>query len=394
MPNKKVLILGAGVAGPTLAYWLLEAGFDATIIEKAPELRKGGYIVDFWGSGYEVADRMGIIPRLKEEGYDLDGAWELDSNGKKIAFLSAKSVFKLTGGRHLNIGRTELSAAAFDLVKDRVEVIFGQSLKQIKDTGEKVQVQLTDGSNREFDLVIGADGLHSRVRLLHFGSEGLFERDSGMVVAAFDAKGYQPRDDSAAVGHTEIGGYVLRLSQRDDYTMFVFMVRAPGEVPIHNREAQEELLRNLLTDFGWETKKILELMPNARTFYFDKASQIRMPSWSKGRVCLIGDAAACPSLLAGQGTALAMVEAYLLAYELKRNTDHSVAFQAFEKRLAGIVLKKQDAALGLATVFAPKSQFQLWLKKSVFKIMGLPGVARIAIGASLRDPIELPRFTD
>jgi len=136
----------------------------------------------------------------------------------------------------------------------------------------------------------------------------------------------------------------------------------------------------------------LNLMPQASTFYFDSVSQIRMPSWTRGRVALVGDAAACPSFLAGQGSALAMVESYILAAELTRSSDHSEAFARYEARLAPLLRSKQDAAVGLGLAFAPKNRFQLLVRNTVMKLMGLPKVADLAMGKSFRDAVELPTF--
>jgi 2-polyprenyl-6-methoxyphenol hydroxylase-like FAD-dependent oxidoreductase len=137
---------------------------------------------------------------------------------------------------------------------------------------------------------------------------------------------------------------------------------------------------------------MLDLMPQAITFYFDSVSQIRMPSWTRGRVALVGDAAACPSFLAGQGSALAMVESYTLAAELSRCTDHSKAFARYEERLAPLLRSKQDAAVGLGLAFAPKSTLQLLVRNTVMRLMGLPKVADLAMGKSFRDAVELPTF--
>ena len=156
---------------------------------------------------------------------------------------------------------------------------------------------------------------------------------------------------------------------------------------------QQALLRARLAGAGWETPAILDAMPQATTFYFDPVSQIRMPSWSRGRVALVGDAAACPSLLAGQGSALAMVEAYVLAAELARsNGDHVEAFTRYHERLAPFLRSKQDAAQGLGLAFAPRNRLQLLVRNTVMRLMGLPKVADLAMGKSFRDAIELPAF--
>jgi len=161
-------------------------------------------------------------------------------------------------------------------------------------------------------------------------------------------------------------------------------------VPGDDIAAQQ--LRTRLADKGWETPAILNLMPQASTFYFDSVSQIRMPSWTRGRVALVGDAAACPSFLAGQGSALAMVESYILAAELTRSSDYSEAFARYESRLAPLLRSKQDAAVGLGLAFAPKNKFQLLVRNTVMKLMVLPKVADLAMGGSFRDAVELPTF--
>jgi 2-polyprenyl-6-methoxyphenol hydroxylase-like FAD-dependent oxidoreductase len=176
-------------------------------------------------------------------------------------------------------------------------------------------------------------------------------------------------------------------------TMFLFTFVDDGNTPADDVPAQQAALRRRLNGAGWEVPSILARMADASTFYFDRVSQIRMPSWTRGRVALVGDAAACPSLLAGQGSALAMIEAYVLAAELTRaNGDHVAAFQRYEQSLATFVRSKQDAAVGLGAAFAPRSRMQLFLRNTVMKLMGIPFVAELAMGRSLRDAIELPSF--
>jgi 2-polyprenyl-6-methoxyphenol hydroxylase-like FAD-dependent oxidoreductase len=214
-----------------------------------------------------------------------------------------------------------------------------------------------------------------------------------MVVAAFEARGYRPRDELVAMMHADVGFQTLRASLRDDVTLFLLTVRHHGPVPTDDRAAQHTLLRTKLVGAGWETPAILELMPHATTFYCDAVSQIRMPSWTRGRVALVGDAAACPSFLAGQGSALAMVESYTLAAELARCSDHSEAFARYEQRLTPLLRSKQDAAVGLGLAFAPKNRLELLARNTVMRLMGLPKVADLAMGRSFRDAIELPIFT-
>lgn len=175
--------------------------------------------------------------------------------------------------------------------------------------------------------------------------------------------------------------------------MFMLTFRHQGPIPANDVAAQQELLRTTLAGAGWEIPAILDELPRAGTLYLDRANQIRMPSWTNRRVALIGDAAASPSLLAGQGSALAMVAAYVLAAELAATPgDHRRAFEAYEHRLMPMLRSKQDAAKGLGTAFAPPSRLHLVLRTTLMRLMGLPPVASLAMGRSLRDPIELPSW--
>lgn len=386
----RVLIVGAGIAGPTLAYWLRTTGHEVTLVERAPQLRRGGYIVDFWGAGYDVAERMGIVPRLMEQGYRVRELREVSDSGATIARLDPAPILDGAGGRYVSIARSDLAAAIYDALEGQVETIFGDTVASLDDDVESVRVTFERAVAREFDLVIGADGLHSRVRSLAFGPEEDFARDLGIAVAVYDVDGYQPRDELVAVTHTEVGLQALRFALRDGATMVCFTFRHDGPLP-RDVAAAQRLLRERLGDVGWEVPRMLDGMTRACTFYFDAASQIRMPSWSRGRVTLVGDAGACPSLLAGQGSALAMVEAYVLAVELHRaGGDHRAAFAAYEHRLSAFIRGKQDAALGMGRVFAPSSRLQVLLRNTVLGLMRIPAVARLAMGRSLTDAIELP----
>jgi 2-polyprenyl-6-methoxyphenol hydroxylase-like FAD-dependent oxidoreductase len=387
----KVLIVGAGIAGPTVAYWLLKAGHEPTLVERAPELRRGGYLVDFWGAGFDVAEGMGIVPELRRRGYVMTEARAVDRDGHRIASLRPSAIMGSTQ-RYVSIARSDLAAVIYDALDGAAELILDDTVDALVDDGDRVRVRFESGQLREFDLVVGADGLHSCVRRLAFGPDEQFERYLGIVVAAFEAKGYRPRDELIAMMHAEVGFQAVRLSLRDDLTLFLLSVRYDGTVPGDDIAAQQDLLRSRLADKGWETPAILNLMPQASTFYFDSVSQIRMPSWTRGRVALVGDAAACPSFLAGQGSALAMVESYILAAELTRSSDYSEAFARYETRLAPLLRSKQDAAVGLGLAFAPKNKFQLLVRNTVMKLMGLPKVADLAMGRSFRDAVELPTF--
>ncbi len=388
----KVLIVGAGIAGPTVAFWLNKAGHAVTLVEHAPELRRGGYLIDFWGAGFEVAEKMGIVPELRRRGYVMTEARAVNREGRKVASFKPEAIIE-SMERYLSLARSDLSAVIHEALGGAVELILGETVQELTDDGERVRVTFQGGSARDFDLVIGADGLHSRVRRLAFGPDGQFEKYLGMVVAAFETEHYPQRDELVAMMYADVGFQALRLTLREDATLFLFTLRHDGDVPT-DRPAQESLLRAKLGGKGWEVPAMLDLMAQAKDFYFDAVSQIRMPSWTTGRVALVGDAAACPSFLAGQGSALAMVEAYTLATELAATGDHRVAFARYQQRLAPLLHSKQDAAQKLGLAFAPKNGRQLFARNMVMRMMGLPKVADIVMGRSFHDAVELPPFPE
>ncbi len=257
--------------------------------------------------------------------------------------------------------------------------------------------EFESGTEREFDLVVGADGLHSRIRELAFGPEDQFEKYLGYKAAAFEAAGYRPRNELAYVMYTQVGRQITRFAMDDDRTVFLFTFADEGAQFPSRQEGQKAVLRQRFGDSGWECPQILEALDRSQSLYFDRVSQIRMPaqdgSWTRGRVTLLGDAAFCVSLLAGQGTALAMVAAYILAGELHRaNGDYAAAFSRYQRLFGPFVLRKQDAALRFAGSFAPKSKFSLFLRNRAMSLFRLPWVADVVIGRDLADRLALPSY--
>src|SRR4051812_890738 len=234
----RVLVVGAGIAGPTLAYWLLRAGHQPTLVERAPKLRQGGYLVDFWGAGFEVAERMGIVPELRRRGYVMTEARAVDRQGHRVASLKPSSIM---GARqqYVSIARSDLAAVIYDALDGEAELILDDTVDELVDEGDHVRVMFESGPVRNFDLVVGADGLHSRLRRLTFGPTGEFAKYLGMVVAAFEVQGYRPRDELVAMMYADVGFQMVRLSLRDDVTLFLLSVRHPGPVPIEDRAGQQ-----------------------------------------------------------------------------------------------------------------------------------------------------------
>jgi 2-polyprenyl-6-methoxyphenol hydroxylase-like FAD-dependent oxidoreductase len=273
-----------------------------------------------------------------------------------------------------------------------VETIFGDSISGMVERDNAVQVTFESGVEREFDLVVGADGLHSRVRELVFGPESRFEQFLGYKAAAFGIEGYAPRDELIYVMYTEVGQQVGRFSMRDDRTMFLFTFADP-DPESGDLDAQKALLRRRFGGSGWECPAILDALDHADDLYFDRVSQVHMEKWSRGRVALAGDAAYCVSLLAGQGSALGMAGAYILAGELHgAQGDYSAAFGRYQARFAPLIRAKQKSALRFAGSFAPKSKFQLWLRNRVMNLLDIGWIADLAVGRDLADRILLPDY--
>jgi 2-polyprenyl-6-methoxyphenol hydroxylase-like FAD-dependent oxidoreductase len=392
----RVLISGAGIAGLTLGWWLHRYGFRPTIVEKSPVLRAGGYVIDFWGAGYEIAERMRLLPRLQQVGYRVKEVRIVNTEGNRISGFRTDVFWRMTGGNFISLGRGDLAAAIFDLVDGRVEKLFGDSIRSIFQHDNTVSVEFESGLQREFDLIIGADGLHSRVRELVFGPSARYEKYLGCKVAAFTAADYQPRDELVYVMYTQVRGQVARFSMRENRTMFLFIF-ADDDPEIGTLADQRSVLHTCFGKSGWECRKILNALDAAEQVYFDRVSQVRMGSgggcWHRDRVALLGDAASCISFLGGQGSALAMTAAYLLAGELCRcRGDYRAAFLAYEQRFAPFVSRKQKAALSFAGVFVPRSQVSIFFRNLIMRMMNWNLVANAVVRGDLADRLQLPDF--
>jgi 2-polyprenyl-6-methoxyphenol hydroxylase-like FAD-dependent oxidoreductase len=395
----RILISGAGIAGPTLAYWLAHYGLTPTLVEKAPCLRSGGYIVDFWGAGFEIAERMGLIPEINRKGYLVREVVVVNRAGKRVAALPADAFSRTTRGRFISLPRGELSASIFRSITGKVETIFGDAVAGIEQIEQCVRVAFEQGARREFDAIVGADGLHSRIRELVFGPQKRFERYLGYKVAAFEVEGYNPRDELVYVMYTQVGQQVARFAMRGNRTtfLFIFADKEADVPPAGDIRAQKAALRERFGNSGWECPQILDALDNCDDLYFDRVSQVRMNPeeglWTNGRITLIGDAASCVSLLAGEGSGLAMVAAYILAGELHRaKGDYAGAFARYQERFAPFVIKKQKSALRFAGAFAPKSKLALVLRNRILDLLQVRWIADLLVGRDLIDDIVIPEY--
>jgi 2-polyprenyl-6-methoxyphenol hydroxylase-like FAD-dependent oxidoreductase len=385
----KIVINGIGVAGPALGYWLTKAGHEVLLVEEAPRLRAGGYIIDFWGIGYDIAERMGLVGEIRRLGYQVREVRFVGRDGRRIGGFDVGVFGRLTHDRFTSVARSDVSATIYRAIEGKVETIFGDSVAGIDEHDHGVRVTFDRAPPCDADLVIGADGLHSRVRRLAFGADAQFIASLDYHVAAFEAEGYRPRDDLVYVSHGLPGRQVSRFAMRDDKTLFLFVFRDE-----HMRGGEpKSALREAFAGSGWEWPQIEKELERTSDLYFDTVSQVRMDRWTRGRTALVGDAAACVSLMAGEGTGLAIAEAYILAGELQACADdYAAAFARYEQRLVPFLKRKQASAARFASSFAPKTSLGLTFRNGVTKLMRVPAVAELFIGRELRDDIELPDY--
>jgi 2-polyprenyl-6-methoxyphenol hydroxylase-like FAD-dependent oxidoreductase len=393
--NRKILISGAGIGGPALAYWLKRYGFEPVLIERAPAFRDGGYMLDVWGVGHELIEHMGLIEAAHAKAYFIEHVWIVDETGKKIAGFDGEVFARALGGKFFSIPRGDLALTIYDAVRGDVETHYATSIKSLREDANGVAVEFDDGRTQTFDLVIGADGLRSRVRNLAFGDDVQFEKYLGYYAASFVTNGYPHRNLKTYLSFAEPGRQIARYAMRGDKSAFlmVFAEKEELHLPPHDMAAHKTHLRKVFGGDGWETPDILDRMDAAHDVYFDAVSQIRMPSWSRGRVALLGDAAHCPSLLAGAGSAFAMLGAYILAGELKTSGgDHVAAFASYESRMRPFIERQQKSTVGFARAFAPQTRFGLWFRNRVFNLMRIGWIADWYTRSSLSAGFDLPDY--
>lgn len=364
--NRKILISGASVAGPALAFWLRRCGFEPTIVERAPALRPGGYAIDFRGASLRVLERMGLRAEVERMQTRIGAITIVDRNNRKVASMPDG----FTSGE-LEILRGDLARIFYEATRATTEYIFNDTIAGMEESAEGVDVVLERGGRRTFDLVAGADGLHSRVRSIAFGAEASFVRYLGYCVAIFTIPNYLNLDRSGLYYGT-LGRKVGIFSGGDprEAKASFFFATKPLDYDRHDIAQQKNILREHFEHQGWELPRLLELMESAPDFYFDSVSQVKMSRWSAGRKVLLGDAAYCASPLSGMGTGMAVVGAYVLAGELaEADGDYCVAFANYENRMRTFVEKCQGIADGGTDWFVPRTRFRLWLSNQMWKIL-------------------------
>jgi 2-polyprenyl-6-methoxyphenol hydroxylase-like FAD-dependent oxidoreductase len=340
----RVLVAGASIAGPALAHWLHRRGAEVTVVERAPGLRPGGQAVDARGVAKEVIRRMGLDAAVRAACTDTAGAYTVDADGNVLETFRADD----HGGdgyiSEIEILRGDLSQVLYDDTRDGVEYVFGDRIAELSQDADGVDVSFAGGDRRRFDLVIGADGLHSSLRAMVFGPREQFVRHLGMVLAFYTV----PNEfglDRWLIDYQE-PGRSAGLRPLQDATRAMAMLSftaADFDVDYRDVEAQKRLLRERMAGFGWLTPRILAHLDDTPDFYLDQVAQVVMDRWSSGRVGLLGDAAFSSSPMSGGGTGLALVGAYLLAGELAAaGWDPAAGFAAYEERMRPFVEANQE----------------------------------------------------
>ena len=345
--TRSVLISGASIAGPVLAYWLDRYGFDVTVVERASAVRSGGYPIDIRGTAIDVVERMGLLPAVHAAHIASRSLTFVNANGGAIGTISPYDL-AANEERDMELPRGALTTLFYDLTKSSaVRYRFDDSIESLDDDGAGVEVRFKSGERGRYDVVVGADGLHSNTRKLVFGPEEPFRRDLGFTFNLFS----MPNDlglSRGAMIYSEPGrtAVILAVQESPDlFAMLAFATEKPGSGARLSVAEQIERTAHVFANGGWEVSRLIEAFRRADDLYFDTVSQIRMPCWSKGRVGLVGDSAFAPSFLSGQGTSLAIAGAYVLAGELASHEDAEAALASYERIARPFVEANQDLAI-------------------------------------------------
>ncbi|RKF65961.1 Uncharacterized protein GcM3_114004 [Golovinomyces cichoracearum] len=362
----KVLISGSGIGGPVCAYWLNRLSnrlIKTTIIERHAGLRKGGQQIDIRGAGIEVIRRMGCEEEIRSKTTQEKGIMFIDDDGKPVAEFPMRKGEK-TFTSEFEILRESLVQTFYDASKDGTEYIFGNHIIDMEQDEDKVIVKLANGESRDFDYVIGADGMWSKTRRLAFADVKDPMKSLGLHIAFFSIP-YEKRDGESAQWYNIEGGRsILIRPDNGRYTRAYMSTTSPKVRDYHQYPiaGQKALMREHFLDAGWDAPRIIKGMEEADDFYMQEVAQIKLPYFSRGRVALLGDAGYCPSLLSGMGTTLAIVGAYILAGEIVRaGPNYKEALQNYEEKMRPYVKTAQDLPPGVPAINNPQSKWGIKL---------------------------------
>ncbi|MFC3511094.1 FAD-dependent monooxygenase [Amycolatopsis halotolerans] len=392
--SRNVLISGASIAGPALAYWLHRHGMTATVVERAPELRLGGQTVDLRGAGRTVIERMGLEQAARDRGTHEEGLRFVDDRGRVRASFGSDALDGDGFITELELLRGELADLLYRHTHDDTRYVFGDEITGLSDTGDGVDVTFRTGPDQRFDLVVLADGFRSRTRDLVFADLARV-RSFGLYTAYFTI----PRTESDgrwARWHNVPGRRVVLLrpdNQGTTRATLSFLHPRPGLDRLQ-APAQQDFLRCHYADAGWEAPRVLEAMGDSPDFSFESVGQLRLEHWSRGRIAAVGDAAYCASPLSGMGTSLALVGAYVLAGELSRHSAHHDAFRCYETIMRPYVAQAQRVSWFAPRVAAPKTRAGIRLLTTVAGLAAHPRISRVTarFASPPAEAVDLPSY--
>ncbi|HTJ39385.1 MAG TPA: FAD-dependent monooxygenase [Dactylosporangium sp.] len=388
-----VLISGAGVAGQALAYWLNRGGAAVTVVERAPTLREGGHAVDFRGAAHlDVLRRMGALEQIERRRTGMGAMYYVNEAGRRVSRMPAD----LFAG-DVEILRSDLAKVFYELTAPAgVEYRFGDSVRALREEPGGVAVAFERAPQARYDLVIGADGLHSAVRALAFGPEEDYVHHLGLHCAIFPVENFLGLDHTAEAYRTTSRVVIVTSANHNAEARAQLFFPSPAQgYDRRDLEAQRRVVAEAFAGVGWHTPRLLDALRATPELYLDSVAQVRMPRWSAGRVALLGDAAYSPCLLSGMGSGLAVVGAYVLAGELLRaGGDHAAAFSAYERIMRPYAEGAQRGAEGNAKMMVPQGRLlTAFLNQYIKLVPYLPGKQMIANAARrTAEAVELPAY--
>ncbi|MEV7092290.1 FAD-dependent monooxygenase [Amycolatopsis sp. NPDC051045] len=365
MTTRTVLVSGAGIAGPAAAHWLHRGGYRVTVVESAPGLRPGGQAVDFRGEQVKLLAAMGVLDEVRRYETAMGDQTVLGFDGRPLLTVPGAA-----WSGEVEILRGDLARILYEHTADHTEYVFGDRVTSLTETADGVEVTFSHGAPRRFDLVVGADGVHSGVRAAAFGPERGFRRDLGFGIAGYTAPNHLGLDHTSVM-YNEPGRGLTVGSHRLPDRLHVGLVFAADGVEFHRRTPGEQraLVAQLFAGTGWETPKLLEALAAADDLYVDSISQIHLDRWSKGRVVLLGDAAWCAGP-GGSGTGLAMMGAQVLAGELAAaGGDHVTAFAKYEQRLRKPATVGLKNGKGSGNFLAPRTAAKIRNRNRAYRML-------------------------